>query len=566
MSLFGALSTATTALAAQQAAIQVTGNNIANVGNVNYAREQAVITPNVSTEIAGNIYVGDGASVTDVQRQVDDALNNRLRGATSDNQAAQTTATYVGQVQSTLNALSGSDLSDQMNTFFDSWSTLANDPTSAGQRQVVVQEGANLANYAQTLDGQLTALGTNVNQELPKLTNTADGLASQIAGLNVQIATAEGSASSQDASLRDQRDTAVGQLSQLMNVTAVEQPTGMVDVYVGSQPLVDGQTSRGLSLTTVYDSADVPTPTVTFTDDGGTVPVTSGQLGALQAVRGQIADTQGRIDTLTHNVIDQVNRLHSSGQGSAGVSAVVGSNQVADPTVALNAAGAKLDFAANTGSFVVHVTQANGATTSTLIPVNLKGAATDTTLNSLVASLNGVAGVTASVVDGGKLKVATTAAAATVSFSGDTSGTLAALGVNTFFTGTDASDVAVAADLQSDPSLVAAAKNGAAGDNGTAVALGNLGSAAVAALGGDSLDDYYQDVVNRVGTAAAAAQTNATAAQTVQDTLTAQQQALSGVSLDEETVNLLQQQQAFQAASRVVNAVDQMMQSLIEMV
>ena len=220
-------------------------------------------------------------------------------------------------------------------------------------------------------------------------------------------------------------------------------------------------------------------------------------------------------------MIDQVNRLHSSGQGSAAVSTVTGASQVADPTVPLNAAGTKLAFTPNTGSFVVHVTQSNGATTSTLVQVNLKGNASDTTLNSLVASLNGVAGLTASTVDGGKLRVATTATAATVSFSQDTSGTLAALGVNTFFTGTDAADIAVAADLQSNPSLIAAAKNGSPGDNGTAVALGNLGSTAVAALGGDSLADYYQDVVNRVGTAAAAAQTNATATQTVQDTLTA---------------------------------------------
>ena len=159
MSLFGALTTATTALSTQQAAIQVTGNNIANVGNTNYAREQAVVTPNVSTEIKQGVYVGSGVDITDVHREVDDALNNRLRGSVSDNQAAQTTATYVGQVQSTLNALSGSDLSDQMNTFFDSWSTLANEPTDDGQRQVVVQEGANLANYAQTLDGQLKRVG-----------------------------------------------------------------------------------------------------------------------------------------------------------------------------------------------------------------------------------------------------------------------------------------------------------------------------------------------------------------------------------------------------------------------
>ena len=97
----------------------------------------------------------------------------------------------------------------------------------------------------------------------------------------------------------------------------------------------------------------------------------------------------------------------------------------------------------------------------------------------------------------------------------------------------------------------------------------------LAALNGDRLQHdvghravtgngrHAADLVDDVGNSAAAAKNNATATQTVQDTLSAQQQSLSGVSLNEETVNLLQQQQAFQASARVVSVVQAMYTSLI---
>ena len=72
----------------------------------------------------------------------------------------------------------------------------------------------------------------------------------------------------------------------------------------------------------------------------------------------------------------------------------------------------------------------------------------------------------------------------------------------------------------------------------------------------DDHGDNYQDV-NQVATDASGAKSTAQAAQTVNDTLESQRSALSGVSMDEEAVNMMRQQRAFQAASRVVSAVDE---------
>jgi flagellar hook-associated protein 1 FlgK len=250
-----------------------------------------------------------------------------------------------------------------------------------------------------------------------------------------------------------------------------------------------------------------------------------------------------------------------------GFSTVAATNQVQDPNAALNTAAAGLPFTPVNGSFVVHVKdKATGMVTSTLIKVDLDGLnGNDTTLNSLMGQLNGVSGVTATST-AGVLNIGASSSAVEISFSQDTSGALAALGVNSFFTGKDAANIAVNNALTANPALLAAAMNGDKGDNQTAVSISQLASKPLAGLTGQSLNDNYQALVNQIGTNAAAAKQNAQAAQVVQDTLTSQQQALSGVSMDEEAVNLMRQQRAFQAASRVVSAVDDMMKTIIQMV
>jgi flagellar hook-associated protein 1 FlgK len=79
------------------------------------------------------------------------------------------------------------------------------------------------------------------------------------------------------------------------------------------------------------------------------------------------------------------------------------------------------------------------------------------------------------------------------------------------------------------------------------------------------LKDAYQVTVNRLASAASAAKTGAEAAAAVKETLEAQREALSGVSMDEEAVNLMRQQRAFQGAARLVAAVDEMMKTILNM-
>jgi flagellar hook-associated protein 1 FlgK len=415
------------------------------------------------------------------------------------------------------------------------------------------------------LRGQLGSLQSDVDQRLEALAKNADSIAQQIADLNGQIVAAEAGGGSPANGLRDQRDALLKQLSELMDVKTVTHDNGVTDVFVGSEPLVIGGDSRGVGFEKEQLEGALQT-SVVFNANNGSIKLTSGQLGALGDVRTSIDETLERLDTLANNFIFELNKLHTSGQGLEGFSSVTSSNLVDDATTALNSETAGLKFTPTNGSFVVHVkNKTSGLTTSTLVQIDLDGAGgDDTTLTTLAGDLDAITNVSASIT-GGRLTINTDSADVEFSFSQDSSGTLAALGINSFFTGADASDIAVNATIGSKPALLAAAKNGERGDNQTALAIAALESSPLSSLGGASLKQTYETMVNGVATSAATARTNADAAATVRQTLEAQREALSGVSLDEEAVNLMRQQRAFQGAAKLIAAVDEMMRTLLNM-
>jgi flagellar hook-associated protein 1 FlgK len=566
MSLFGTLNIGKSALATHQAALQTTGNNIANAGNADYTRQTASTAPTKDHQLRPGVFVGTGVNLTGIQRHIDEALEGRIRGSISDNEGAATTEQWIGRVESTLNELSDDDLSTQLSTFFNSWSNLANKPQDVGFRQIVVQNGDTVASWLKDLRGQLQSLRGDVDNRLKAQVEDADQLSRQIADLNTQIVLSEGGSAGQANGLRDQRDAVMKQLSQLVDVRAVEQQNGTLNVYVGSDPLVINGDSRGLTIRNETVDGEV-IPVVVYKHDDGNVRLSSGQIGALADVRKNIGDYVDNVDEMAGNIIFELNKIHSQGQGLEGFSSVNATNTVTDSTVALNDDRSGVPFKATNGSFVVHVKdKASGLVTSTLVEVDLDGLnADDTTLNDLTTSLENIGGISATNASG-LLKLSADSAQVEISFSQDSSGVLAALGVNSFYSGRDASDIAINAPLKANPSLLAAAKNGEKGDNQTALAIAALESTKLPSLGGASLKEKYQSFVNTIAVSAADAKTNAEASAVVKETLLAQREALSGVSLDEEAINLMRQQRAFQGASRLIAAVDELMQQILALV
>jgi flagellar hook-associated protein 1 FlgK len=566
MSLVSALNIGKSALAVHQAAIQVTSNNVANAGNTDYTRQTPHIVPGSEQLYKPGVFLGTGLNLDAVQRQIDESLQARIRSSISDSESAASRQQWLSRVETIFHELGDDDLSSQLSTFFNSWSDLANKPQDIGLRQIVIQNGDSLAGSLRDIRTQLDGVRSDMDKRLTTIAQDANSLADQVAYLNEQISTSEAGAGASANALRDQRDAILGQLSRLMDIKTQDTGNGMINVLVGSAPLVLGNTNRGVGFST-ESNGDQLIPKLFIKADNGTLNVTSGTIGGLLGLRAEVQSTTDQVDSLAGNLIFELNKLHSSGQGLEGLSQVTAANPVADTTAVLNSPDTNLDFTPTNGSFVIHVKQkGTGLVTSTLVNIDLDGLNNDdTTLDDLRASLDGISGISATI-SAGKLKIQSDSSDVEFSFSQDSSGVLAALGINSFFKGTDAHDIAINTDLKNRPTLLSAAQNGQLGDNKTALAIAGLETAALKGLGGSTILEKYDSMINGIAVSSATAKTNAEAASTVQDTLLAQREALSGVSLDEEAVNLIREQRAFQGAARIIAAVDELMKTILNMV
>lgn len=579
MSLTSAMHIGRTGLTASQIAIQVAGNNMANAATPGYSRQIARLNPLRAGNSNIQLSIGAGAQVTAVQRQVDNAIQARLWGATSDDARQNALAGVYGQIESILGELGDNDLSSELSSFFSAWSERANQTRSSAS---VVQQGDRLANFVQRLRSDLVDQSRQADRTLGAAVEGANTLIDQIAHLNGEISGAE-IAGQQANVLRDQRDQLITELSAYMEVSVVDRGREGVDVLVGSMPVVLGSVARGVQVKRTTD-ADGNTQVAVATIQGQSeLTINSGFVGAAIASRdGTIENLIGRVDDIARQLIWQVNRLHSTGVAGNGYAALSGSTAfgTADRALALNdpanSAMQGLPGQPVNGGFVVRVRQeSTGAMTTVRIDVDLDGltnaglpgTADDTTADSIRAQINAIAGVNASFNAEGKLTVSADEGF-TFSFEEDTSGALAALGMNSFYTGTDGSSLAVRSDLKNDASKLAAGRyvNGQLVENGTALQLAQVQDAPLETLGGQSLAGLWRDAVQEVGGKSASAASAASAATLVRESLESQRAAVSGVSLDEESVNLLQFQRQYQASARLITVVDELTQTLIGIV
>jgi flagellar hook-associated protein FlgK len=145
----------------------------------------------------------------------------------------------------------------------------------------------------------------------------------------------------------------------------------------------------------------------------------------------------------------------------------------------------------------------------------------------------------------------------------DTSDVLVALGLNSFFHGTTASDLSVNTDIETNPDLLAAGLSGAPGDAANLARLTDLRGTDISALDDKSIEDFYSGIVGSVGFDSASAQHFLDAQDALLHSIQEQRDSVSGVNIDEESVDMLRYQQAFEAASRFVSVVTDITETLM---
>jgi flagellar hook-associated protein 1 FlgK len=136
-----------------------------------------------------------------------------------------------------------------------------------------------------------------------------------------------------------------------------------------------------------------------------------------------------------------------------------------------------------------------------------------------------------------------------------------------FFTGTGAADMALNPELAADVSRIAAAADatGVPGDNSNAIAMANLAFQLTMDGNTTTFAGYYQATVSSVGLQVQESKAYTDHSQTLADYLESYRQSISGVSLDEEMVHLVEFQHAYDAAAKLISIVDEMMTTIIEM-
>jgi len=563
MSLFGSIRMAGNSLRANDIALQVVGQNIANANTPGYIREELVLKPAVTQKLGG-LLLGLGVQVEAVVQKVDRFLEERLRSAVSDRASAETLQQTYSQLEASIGELSDTDLSTSMNGFFSSISEILNQPESVIVRNLAVLQGQTLAQDISRMAQRVEDLRTYIDNRIQNMASDINRRIEQIADLNVKISEAEGgSVSKSDAvGLRDQRSNALEELAKLMDIRAIEQPDGTVTVYSSGDFLVYAGMSRSVEV--VLDTENGSnTAEIHISETDAKIEPASGELHGMIDSRDRVLGGYlDNLDDFAKTLVFEFNKIYSSGQGLSGYTTLTSEYGVDDSSNALSDAG--LPFTPQNGSFQILVrNKETGLTQTTDILVDLNGALHDMTLDDLKTALDGIDGISAEIMVDGKLKIDSQSSDSEFAFANDTSGVLAALGLNVFFTGTSAQDININAAIKADPAKFAASRGGIAVDTANAVTLANFLDYPIQSQNNQTIGDLYSRMTDDIAQDSATAQSISDGAQTFESSLRGQQLAISGVNLDEEAIKMISYQRAYQASAKFIAAIAELFEVLV---
>ncbi len=553
-----------------QAGLSVVGNNMANAASPNYSRQRADLVPTQFTEVIPGKFTGTGVAIEDIVRLADDALNGRLRTAIGDAASFEVKQQALVRAEATFNELTTADLSTRMSKFFGSFASLETEPNNSTIRSSVLIEGGSLTNFIREMRAELGQIQSDMDDQIRFHAGEANLLASQIADLNRLVVSSEAGKPGSSGMLRDQREGLLKELSKLIGITTKEANGGAVNVFIGSEPLIQYAESRGLKFIEKQNTAGVVEAQVVFSDNEQTIELTNGRIhGLLSARDDDIGGTLDNLDEWVSSLILEVNQLHSLGQGQQGYSAVTSLQTLLDPTAELSdTTAAGVNWPVTNGVFNMHVYDSNGVIIRTeQIKVQVGIDAVDTSLNDVIAAINAqVPEVTASLTSASQLNIQSSSSSFTFGFSGpenasDATNFLAVMGINTFFQGKNGADIKVRAGLNE--ATIVAGSDGNPTNGDVAGALAKLADTGVDSLNGLSLPDHFISMIGDLAADTKSAQDNYTASDVVVQTLQAERDSVSGVSIDEEAISMITFQRMLQGSSRFVSIINQMMDEVL---
>lgn len=319
MPLSVGLDSAVSGLRVAQYAVDTAAHNIANADTDGYSRQevmQRAVPPPRSRYGAGGVpyqQIGQGVEMSGVRRLRDTLLDTQYRDVRGRHDEFIARSAALDQTEVILNEPSDQGLQARLAAFFNSFRDLATQPESVAARAATIEQGVTLASAfnrsANMLIKQRDALDASLDVKVADI----NAKASELAGLNKEIhRTAVTGASAND--LLDRRDLLLDDLAGLTGATSKLTESGMVQVFIGEDLIVDGVDA--FALTTEPDPGNDGLRRIIFATGGNPAQISSGDVFATIAVRdGEVSDMIASLDELAGALIDKINETHRGGYG-----------------------------------------------------------------------------------------------------------------------------------------------------------------------------------------------------------------------------------------------------------
>lgn len=303
------------ALLAQQAGLQTTSDNIANVNTDGYCRKRVVLAEDTAS-LDGGATIGSGVHVEKVESLRDSVLDLRISDETQQQGALNGYVGAMGQVDSLFSDVD-SGIGAQIDALFNSITQLSADPSDVSQRQNVLLAAGNLADAFRTTSHNLTGLKQTLDAGIDQGVSEVNQLAGNIASLNAEVTRLE-KLGGDAGTFEDQRTQLIRNLSQQIDVSVVQSDDGLTLTTASGAPLVVG--SKAYSLSTVLDANGCRR--VFSGDTDITSQIAGGNIGGLLRARDQgIASVLNDLDTLATGLATSLNAANRNGldlDGAAG--------------------------------------------------------------------------------------------------------------------------------------------------------------------------------------------------------------------------------------------------------
>ncbi|MDR4498610.1 MAG: flagellar hook-associated protein FlgK [Candidatus Scalindua sp.] len=606
------LSIGLTGLLVAQRALQTIGHNIANANTPGYSRQVVSISAR-DPELSPYGPLGQGVAIDEIRRLKDDLIDSQIRSQSSLLGNSEIQSNILGNLQNVFNELSDSSLNNTLNQFFKSLESLSTGTTEISKRQQLLQDSTNLANKFTTLKNQFGELQLHASQQITSKVDELNSITNEIALLNKRISTVEMSSGNAN-DMRDKMDGLISRLSKLADIKVLNQENGATNILLGGSLVVMGNGAEALSTSTtgpgtvringianissgelkgLLNIQDVVIPKYMEKLDtlaasiirevnnihseglglsGGFSSLTS--TNAVSSSTALLSSSSNNLPFTPSVTTYTTGTVTSSGSTVTGSGTSFSTNVKANDWIKLNdgnfykilsvdsdsqltISGSYTDATAistniTNGSLYISVKDSSDNITESSISI-----ASDETLSSLSAKIDSISNISSTISNG--LLTITATSGYTFSFTNDTisdadtSNVLTALGMNTFFKGNDASTIGVTQYIQDDVSRIAASSNFTPGDNKNALRLADLKDTAT--TNNTTFNDFLQGAVAELGIETRQRDSEKEAFSTLLLNMENRRQEVSGVSIEEEMIDIIRFQKAFQASARYITLV-----------